>query len=153
MSAAPPSPQVIPETTVNGQRGKARRILLSLAGVALLAGLATRALALGTLATGTQAAPHVTVVGWVWYALYYFAQLNLVLMFFNLIPMPPLDGSRVLPLFLSDAALAKYHQFERYGILVFFVVVLLLPDYLGIDPLGWYFDVTVAPLLKLFTGV
>lgn len=120
--------------------------------LALLAGLATRALALGTLATGTQAAPHVTVVGWVWYALYYFAQLNLVLMFFNLIPMPPLDGSRVLPLFLSDAALAKYHQFERYGILVFFVVVLLLPDYLGIDPLGWYFNVTVVPLLRLFTG-
>lgn len=39
MSAAPPSPQVMPEETVNGQRGKARRILLSLAGVALLVGV------------------------------------------------------------------------------------------------------------------
>ncbi|HCT05928.1 MAG TPA: multidrug ABC transporter permease, partial [Pseudomonas sp.] len=39
MSAAPPSPQVIPEDTVNGQRGKARRILLTLATVALLIGL------------------------------------------------------------------------------------------------------------------
>ncbi|OPA86293.1 multidrug ABC transporter permease [Pseudomonas fluorescens] len=39
MSAAPPSPQVIPEDTVNGQRGKARRILLTLGIVALLIGL------------------------------------------------------------------------------------------------------------------
>jgi Zn-dependent protease len=121
--------------------------------LAVVSGLLARVLALGTLATGTQAAPSVTVLGWVWYALYFFAQINLVLMFFNLIPIPPLDGSRVLPLFLSDAALAKYHQFERYGILVFFVVVLLLPRYLGIDPIGWYFDYTVAPLLRLFTGV
>ena len=36
MSAAPPSPQVIPEDTVNRQRGKARRILLTIATVALL---------------------------------------------------------------------------------------------------------------------
>lgn len=121
--------------------------------LALVAGIVVRLLSRGVLVTGTEAAPVVTVLGWVWYALYFFAQINLVLMFFNLIPMPPLDGSRVLPLFLSDRALGKYHQFERYGILVFFVVVLLLPDYLGIDPLGWYFDVTVAPLLKLFTGV
>ncbi len=121
--------------------------------MALIAGLATRVLSLGTLVVGTQADPHVTVLGWVWYALYFFAQINLVLMFFNLIPIPPLDGSRVLPLFLSDSALAKYHQFERYGIMVFFVVVLLLPDFLGIDPLGWYFDRTVSPLMHLFTGV
>lgn len=38
MSAAPPTPQVIPEETLNGQRGKARRILLTLAGVTLLVG-------------------------------------------------------------------------------------------------------------------
>ncbi len=40
MSAAQPSPQVIPEETVNGQRGKARRILLILGAAALLIGLA-----------------------------------------------------------------------------------------------------------------
>ena len=39
MSAATPSPQVIPEDTVNGQRSKARRILLSIATLALLGGL------------------------------------------------------------------------------------------------------------------
>ncbi|MGA3683022.1 HlyD family secretion protein [Pseudomonas graminis] len=40
MTAAPPSPQVIPENTVNGQPGKARRVLLTLVAVALLTGLA-----------------------------------------------------------------------------------------------------------------
>jgi membrane fusion protein (multidrug efflux system) len=40
MSAAPHSTQVIPEETTNGQRGKARRILLTLASVALLVGVA-----------------------------------------------------------------------------------------------------------------
>ena len=39
MSAAQPSPQVIPEETANGQRGKARRILLALGIAALLIGL------------------------------------------------------------------------------------------------------------------
>ena len=41
---------------------------------------------------------------------YYFALVNLTLLFFNLIPIPPLDGSRVIPLFLSDSAMQTYHQ-------------------------------------------
>jgi len=85
--------------------------------------------------------------------LYVFALMNLALMFFNLIPIPPLDGSRVLPLFLSDSALETYHAVERYGFVILIAVLWLLPSYLNIDPLGWYFRVTVRPLLALFTGV
>jgi len=86
--------------------------------------------------------------------LFYFGQINLVLMFFNLIPIPPLDGSRVLPLFLSDKALVRYHEIERYGILIFFGLLLLLPRLLpGLDLLGGYFDLTVYPLTRLFFGV
>ena len=90
---------------------------------------------------------------WVFYAFYYFAQINLVLMFFNLIPIPPLDGSRVLPLFLSDRALETYHRIEQYGILIFFGLLMVLPRILPFSPLGAYFDVTVRPLMRLFTGV
>lgn len=86
-------------------------------------------------------------------SLYYFALMNLVLMFFNLIPLPPLDGSRVLPLFLSDRAMQTYDSIERYGFLIILAALWLLPSYLGVDPLGWYFDATVYPLLGLFTGV
>lgn len=84
--------------------------------------------------------------------LYLFALMNLALMFFNLIPIPPLDGSRVLPLFLSDRALETYHAIERQGFIVLIALLWLLPSVLKVDPLGWYFNVTVYPLLRLFTG-
>ncbi|MHB8804982.1 MAG: site-2 protease family protein [Coriobacteriia bacterium] len=134
---------------LTGLAGPATNLTLAVA-----AGLLVRILMpLGDLATGSGIDPTFTVLGWVVYALFFFAQINLVLMFFNLIPIPPLDGSRVLPIFLSDKALMKYHEVERYGILIFFAVVLLLPNYLGIDPIGWYFDRTVYPVLSLLTGI
>ncbi|HAL30333.1 MAG TPA: site-2 protease family protein [Coriobacteriia bacterium] len=122
--------------------------------LALVSGLLVRfLLPLGDLATGSQVDPTFTPLGWAVYALYFFAQINLVLMFFNLIPIPPLDGSRVLPIFLSDKALMKYHQVEQYGILIFFGLLLLLPRILGFSPIGAYFDITVYPILRLFTGI
>lgn len=36
--------------------------------------------------------------------------LNLLLFAFNLIPVPPLDGSGAVPLFLSESAARKYHE-------------------------------------------
>lgn len=133
---------------LTGLAGPATNLIL-----AFLAGMGSRVLALAPLATGSAADPQLTVLGWLWYALYYFGMINLVLMFFNLIPIPPLDGSRVLPMFLSDKALMKYHEVERYGIVIFFVVVLLIPRWIpGLDLLGGYFDLTVDPLMRLFFG-
>jgi Zn-dependent protease len=37
--------------------------------------------------------------------------LNLILFLFNLLPLPPLDGSAVLPMFMSDATARRYHDF------------------------------------------
>lgn len=37
--------------------------------------------------------------------------LNLILFFFNLLPLPPLDGSAVLPAFMSSETAARYHAF------------------------------------------
>jgi len=49
--------------------------------------------------------------------------INLILMVFNLIPIPPLDGSKILSAFLSPDARHKYLSLERYGLLfvLFFV--------------------------------
>lgn len=77
-----------------------------------------------------------------------FAYLNLALMFFNLVPIPPLDGSRVVQYFLRGPALGFYYQMERYGFIILFAVLFLLP---GI--INTYFNVTVFPLLKLITGL
>lgn len=39
--------------------------------------------------------------------------LNLILFFFNLVPLPPLDGSAVLPAFMSNETAARYNAFLR----------------------------------------
>lgn len=51
-----------------------------------------------------------------------FAQVNLCFMVFNIIPIPPLDGSRVLGLFLPSRAYFKLQQFERYSFLIIIVL-------------------------------
>lgn len=81
-----------------------------------------------------------------------FAYINLVLVFFNLIPIPPLDGSRVLPLFLSDSAMRTYEQAERYGFGILMVLLWGVPALLHVDPIGWYLNNTVEPLLRVIVG-
>jgi Zn-dependent protease len=49
-------------------------------------------------------------------------ELNLVLAVFNMIPIPPLDGSRVVSGLLPNHMLAAYNRLENYGI----VIVLML---------------------------
>ena len=75
----------------------------------------------------------------------YAVLINLVLAFFNLIPIPPLDGSRIILLFLTNEQANKYNRLERYG---FMIVLGLL--YLGL------FRLVVLPpvifLLKLLVG-
>lgn len=51
--------------------------------------------------------------------------INLLLMVFNLLPLPPLDGSKILATFLPERLREKYLHMERFGfILVIFVVML-----------------------------
>ena len=54
---------------------------------------------------------------------YLLVLLNIGLGIFNLIPFPPLDGSKVLAMFLPDRAYLQWMRLERYGM---FVLMLLL---------------------------
>lgn len=53
-----------------------------------------------------------------------FIMVNLCFMIFNLIPIPPLDGSRILGLVLSNSAYFKLQRFERYSFLIIIVLSL-----------------------------
>ena len=54
--------------------------------------------------------------------------LNALLAVFNLIPMPPLDGSRVVQYFLSGEALALYRRLDRFGLLIIMAAVYFVPQ-------------------------
>ena len=51
-------------------------------------------------------------------------QLNVILMVFNLIPVPPLDGSRIVGAFLTPRSYIKWIKLDQYG--QFFIMALLL---------------------------
>ncbi|MCA9751218.1 MAG: site-2 protease family protein [Gemmatimonadetes bacterium] len=53
--------------------------------------------------------------------------VNALLVVFNLLPIPPLDGSRVVQFFLSGAALRGYRQLERFGLLLVLAFVFFFP--------------------------
>ena len=105
------------------------------------------------LVMGAPVNPDGTALGWIAYAFEAFIQLNLVLMFFNLIPIPPLDGSRILPLILPAPARPFIYNLEKYGFPILFILLFLMPMLLGFSPLTFYLNVTVVPVFQLLTGV
>ena len=59
------------------------------------------------------------------FCLYTAAPLSIGLGLFNLIPIPPLDGSKVAAVLLSDQAYLKLMRYERYGMLLLLALSLL----------------------------
>jgi len=118
-----------------------------------IAGPVTNILLAILSALGLRAAMVFGAPGIVYEMLLTFTLINLVLAFFNLIPIPPLDGSRVVQRFLSGNALRAYHSLERYGIFIVLAVAFILPSIIGFNVLRVYLDYTVYPMLRLLTGV
>lgn len=73
--------------------------------------------------------------------LYYGILINLLLFVFNLIPLPPLDGSHILRQFLPPALDQAYSRVGIWGFLLFFI--------LGGRVIGMFYN----PLLAAFNGV
>ena len=96
------------------------------------------------------------VMGGVTYWLYIvfttYVYVNCTLAFFNLIPLPPLDGSSIIAPLLKGEALRKDYVVQRYSLPILMVVMYLLPGYLHFDPLGIYLDATAGNLVSLLLG-
>jgi Zn-dependent protease len=57
--------------------------------------------------------------------------INLILAFFNLLPFPPLDGSKILFSLLPYDAAQKYREFiQRFGLILVFIAIFILWDFL-----------------------
>ncbi|MDD5565601.1 MAG: site-2 protease family protein [Candidatus Omnitrophica bacterium] len=74
--------------------------------------------------------------------LYNLIFINVVLGIFNLVPIPPLDGSRILAGILPRDLSELYSRLEPYG---FFIIIILL--WLGV------FDVFVWPIIRLIASL
>ncbi|NCU30232.1 site-2 protease family protein [Candidatus Saccharibacteria bacterium] len=74
--------------------------------------------------------------------------VNLGFFIFNMIPIPPLDGSRVLYAIAPDWARQGMEIIERYGILIVFAVVMLFSE-----QIGTFMMVFLEAILKGFSWV
>lgn len=97
------------------------------------------------LATGMDA-------GFVAVFLDFFVRINLVLMLFNLIPIPPLDGSKVLFAFLNPRTAWQIRPvLEQYGYIIL-IAAMFLPIIGGQTLIGVVFTQLLGPLQRLLVG-
>jgi len=119
---------------ITGIAGPAANLVLALLG----SGLAWLAIILPSQGIGQ----------WVYLTGFMLAQTNLVLMFFNLIPIPPLDGSSIIPIFLPDSALHNWYRLQQYSFVVLLVIMFALPALFNVSPISTYFQWTVVPVMN-----
>lgn len=81
-----------------------------------------------------------------------YVSVNLVLCFFNLIPLPPLDGSKVVLFFLAGRARARYYELQGYSMAILLAALYVLPGLLRIDPLSAYLDATAGSVMRVLLG-
>jgi Zn-dependent protease len=117
---------VVPRNYRNFKRGD---IIVSLAGVGanavIAVGCVVIAVAVGALGRGAPATAG--VFGYVQDMLRFGILINLVLIMFNLLPVPPLDGSHVMKYLLPPAWAMHYQRIGAYGLLILILLLSFAP--------------------------
>lgn len=119
----------VPVNPRNYRNFKRGDIIVSLAGVAsnLVIAVACVLLVVVIGVIGHQAPGAVRELALLQMMMMYGVLINLLLAIFNLIPIPPLDGSHVVKYLLPPAWALQYQNAGRFGLLIVFAVVLFLP--------------------------
>jgi Zn-dependent protease len=95
--------------------------------------------------------PFITLIGKIPHLLLlYLFYISVILCFFNLIPIPPLDGWNILRNILRPSP--WMHQFEAYGFIIILLLV-FLPMLVGINPIGVYLSAMLNIFERLLLGV
>jgi Zn-dependent protease len=84
--------------------------------------------------------------------LFYAILINLALGLFNLIPLPPLDGSKILGGFLTDRQYYKYAAKEREGAMVL-MIIFAVDYFLRLGLIGRIIQVPLSFFMRLLTGI
>ena len=76
-----------------------------------------------------------------------FIWINLILAFFNLIPIPPLDGSKILYALLPSELVYRLRPLEQFGFIILMAVVFFVPAVLNV-----LVSLPAVALLQLLIG-
>lgn len=121
---------------VVGMAGPAANLVMALMGSVLMYGLHDFA---------------VTASSEVMYYFYFaflpmFILINLYLMFFNLLPIPPLDGSSIFACLIPEKYLPYYYRVQQYALPIFLVILFAVPYLIHVDLIGIYLNATAGNL-------
>ena len=133
------------------RRSPAAPMLVSLAGPMsnlLMAIIASAFFRLGLVSTSDIRIVSGEILPTVALFLYLFISINLWLMLFNLIPIFPLDGEKVLDYFLPPAGVRFLENIRPYGPMILMAILFILP-LVGIDVLGK----VIQPVFRFLAGL
>ena len=123
----------------------------------VLAGIG--AIALGLVAT-TLTLPPTGTAEWVLTALNYFIVINIFLALFNLLPIPPFDGSHIVEGLLPRSLARHYAKFQQFGMLLLVLLIAatwVFPDsgiveHVVLPPVEWLREKYLALALWVAGG-
>lgn len=145
--------KAVPVNPLNFKNPKRDLLCVSLAGpganllLAFLFGLACRLLGIeGWLS------PEPGIMGLVKFMIVFGLLINIVLAIFNLLPIPPLDGSKILMGLIPRQYEQQFLPFMRYGSTL--LIALIVFSFVGkIDILGAIIDPFLSFFSRLFAGI